>query len=423
MKSRMSPSLLSRTRRHEMHRSIDLLDTGTAMAAPLSLNQAVRRAVTTTSTSPSSTWTTPLPKTPTSRPGVPTSRAWMLVSRSSDLVNFSDPDDPVLGFPCESACAKPCPAVFRFAQLHRDDLRREGPRTRLRLDARPRGLCDPAAAGRRPAPESEVTEARFGMERTPHAGGRDRRSGVRGGERLLVARAVRLRVAAATQSLEGARKQQGWVRERIELGFDAPAGCFPPTRSPSPKPSSRCPGGSSRRRSSVAVPDGHRPHRPGPTHRRDHVGSWNRDECPSGQRPGARRGSLAPTATRPASGGPSAARSALFGGGPTPLARRQCDSSPRSRTGGRLRLVDIRAVLVDAPARHRSDHRDPVGAPEGAAAELRMQDATQATRLEVEAAVRDVEATRARYRLSEQGLISPSGSTTPKSSACPEARA
>jgi len=149
------------------------------------------------------------------------------ISRSNDLVNYLDPDEPVSGIPLRIGVRQALPGGgsigFSYAGTIYDQEARD-----LGYDPTPDlivSLTQPLLSGAIfGARERSVAEARFGVEQAHlglEAAVADLVLAVENAYWSLVQAGDS--VAAAEQSLEGARRQQAWVEERIQLGFDAPS--------------------------------------------------------------------------------------------------------------------------------------------------------------------------------------------------------
>ena len=332
------------------------------------------------------------------------------VSRSSDLVNFSDPDDPVSGVPVRLGVLQALPGGGSISLGYTGTIYDEKARD-LGYDSTPDlvvSLTQPLLAGALfGARERGVTEARFGMDRARlvlEGAVVDLVFGVENAYWSLVQSDDA--VEAAEQSLEGARRQQEWVRERIELGFDAPSELLATDE--------RISLAEAELTGAVAA-------------RRDaearllylmgiDLTASDRPTIEATSSPGMGENVPLESALERAETGSLALR----------LARQ---ALVQARRGLRYSVVDQLPSLDGTVTLRRDLGQEDVfdwwtfglslsmplpgiGRITGIRsarrrvrqAELRLQDAVQATHLEVEAAVREVEAARARHRLSEQGL-------------------
>ncbi len=149
------------------------------------------------------------------------------ISQSSDLANYSDPDDPVSGVPVRIGVRQALPGGGSVGLSYTGTIYGEKGRE-LGYDSTPdlvvsltQPLLGGAVFGGR---ERGVAEAQHGIAQSRlalEAGVGDLVLGIENAYWNLVQAGDA--VAAAQQSLDGARRQQAWVQERIDLGFDAPS--------------------------------------------------------------------------------------------------------------------------------------------------------------------------------------------------------
>jgi outer membrane protein TolC len=201
---------------------------GSATAEPLSVEQAVQRAV-------ENNVTLAIQHLDLELARDAKTRAWSAfeprlgggLSQSSDLVNYSDPDDPVTGVPVRIGVSQALPGggtvVVSYAGTIYGEKGQE-----LGYDSTPDlvvNLVQPLLSGAIfGARERAIEEAEFGIDvgRLLLEGAvADLILAVEAGYWSLVQSDDA--VAAAHQSLEGAQRQRTWVEERITLGFDPPS--------------------------------------------------------------------------------------------------------------------------------------------------------------------------------------------------------
>jgi outer membrane protein len=332
------------------------------------------------------------------------------ISRSSDLDNYADPDDPVSGVPVRVGVRQAIPGGGSISLSYAGTLYDEKARE-LGYDSTPdlvvsltQPLLSGAIFGGR---ERGVAEAQFAIEESQlalEAGVADLVLGIENAYWSLVQ--ADDSVAAAEQSLGGAQRQQAWVQERIDLGFDAPSELL--------STQERIASGEAELTGAVATRE---------DAEADLLYLLGVDLT------AAERPTLEPTSvpggtesTSPEAALEAAAERSI----PLRAAKRRLAAARRAL---RYTVVDQLPSLDGAVSVRRDLGQEDAftwwtfglslsmplpgigriagiksGQRRVRQAELRLQDTTQQIQLEVERALRDVKTARARFRLAEQGL-------------------